>query len=307
MKQPKSNICVFCAAMFIFAVGCAQKRRDSAARLISGENAFVMLKEMVAIGPRHSGTAGARKTARYIADKCKEFGYAPEIDAWNETTATGKLDFSNVYAKLPGVGDQMLVVGTHFDTKRLADAPFFAGANDSASSTAVVLEIMRALRAGPQWQGPPVLFAFFDGEECVDSYSDNDGLHGSKRLANKLSNDGRLAKTEAMILLDMIGDKDLKVTFSMDDDAELIRRVLRIAEERGTAKHFGYYSGTILDDHAPFKKRGVPAIDMIDFEFGPNNSFWHTTEDNLDNVSSKSLQIIGDVTVRLLQDFEATQ
>src|SRR5690606_35870461 len=135
--------------------------------------------------------------------------------------------------------------------------------------------------------------AFFDGEECVHNYGDKDGLHGSKRLAAAMAADGSLKQIRAMVLLDMIGDKDLGITLSTDTPQHLAETLFRVAEAQGIRNRISYFRyGRILDDHVPFAERGVPAINIIDFDYGPNNSFWHTTKDNLDNVSVESLTLV---------------
>ncbi len=285
----------------LLLAGGAVKRQEPARLTVDPAKAFAMLEELVALGPRPSGSAGARKNAEYIAAKCKAFGYQPELDEWTEQTAHGPLTFRNVYAVLEGRGRSFVILGSHYDTKVVPGVPDFAGANDGASSTALLLEIMRTLKQ-QQWDGPSIRFAFFDGEECVTRYRENDGLHGSKRLAASLKKKNEVKRCAAMVLLDMIGDKDLKITISPNDDSKLIARVQKIAKEQKVEKHFGFFlKGSILDDHVPFKKLGIPAIDLIDFEFGPNNSYWHTSEDSLDKVCPGSLEIVGNLAIRLLQ------
>ena len=306
MRLTRASVCLLLALVIggLPTAGCRRRKpRDWDALEtyhVDGERALELTGELVDLGPRHSNSPGAARTAGFIKERCDAMGYAARLDTWQEETAHGEWTFHNVYAELDGRGRDFVVVASHFDTKRLAGVPLFQGANDSGSSTALLLEIMRVLHKA-DWDGPPLFFAFFDGEECLVEYGDNDGLHGSKHLAAALARRGRLERCRAMVLLDMIGDRDLQLTLSPDDDPELIRRVQQIAARQGVQQHVTIYDHTILDDHVPFKDRGIPAIDLIDFEFGPNNTYWHTSADRLDKLDARSFQIVGDLTIRLLQ------
>ncbi len=270
---------------------------------VDADSAFGMLVEQVEIGPRHSGSPGARTTAEYIAGKAAEFGYEATIDTWDEVTTAGKVTFHNVYAELPGPRPGFLLLGSHFDTKYLPGMAF-QGANDAASSTALLLEIMRVLRGIDGWQGRTLRFAFFDGEEARRKYGEKDGLHGSKRLAARFQREGLVEQCRAMLLLDMVGDKDLSITMPRDSDSQLARDVLRAAEAQGVREHFGFFlRGSILDDHVPFQQLGIPAVNLIDFTYGPSNSYWHNESDSLDNVAPRSLEIVGNVVLHLIQQW----
>lgn len=279
--------------------GCSGGKPKAAAQ-VDGERAFQLARQLCTIGPRVSGTPGAKQAARFIADTARAYGCDPEIREWGETTPAGTVTFRNVLVRIPGTGRATVVLGSHYDTKYLPDFPDFVGANDSASSTGLLLEIIRTL-ADNRRRGPDLLCAFFDGEECRVSYGKGDGLHGSLRLAAEMAETGELARTRAMILLDMVGDRELTVTIPRDSDPALVRAVFAAAERQGTRSHFSFFRGNILDDHVPFQQRGVPAINLIDFEYGPANRYWHTREDTLDKLSPKSLEIVGNVVVEVVR------
>ncbi len=289
--------------------GCGERMPASALQstanqplFIDKNRAFDLLKEIVAIGPRPVGSEQLAKTARFIEQKCQEYGYTPEVDSWQVKTAIGQLTLRNIEATLAGQPNAFIIVGSHYDSKRMPSTSTFQGANDSASSTALLLEIMRVLKTVENWDGPTIRFAFFDGEEAIEKYSDTDGLLGSKRMALALKNSGEHVNYKAMILLDMIGDADLSITLSPTDDSLLIQQLLEIAEHQGTRQYFNFYMyGSIIDDHVPFKDIGIPAVDIIDMNFGPNNSYWHTDMDTIDKVSPESLEIVGNVVLALLQ------
>lgn len=267
---------------------------------VDGEAAYKLVEQVVAFGPRPSGSAALIACADFIAKSAKDYGYEPETLVFTDRAADGEIEFRNVYAELPGASDRYIILASHFDTKKMPASTNFVGANDAGSSTGLLLEIMRLLKQS-KWQGPTIKFAFFDGEEALVRYGQFDGLHGSRRMARDLEASGELDRCRAMVLMDMVGDSDLKITLSPDNDRTLIDSLLSIAEKQGTRDKFGFYPhGNILDDHYPFQKRGVPAIDVIDFAFGPNNAYWHTSRDTMDKVSAESLRIVGDAVLELV-------
>ena len=274
---------------------------------IDAANAFRLVSEICDIGPRPSGSDGAARTAQYIVDTATAYGYEPIQDTWTERTARGSVEFTNITVELRGSSDEsFIIIGTHFDTKILAGTAALIGANDGASSTGLVLELMRTLKKTPAAGRPTVRFAFFDGEEAYEQYSDSDGLHGSRRMARQLQESGRHRQCRAMILLDMVGDEDLTVTISPTDSRELRTKLFNIAERQGTRKHFGYFmKGSILDDHIPFSRLGIPALDIIDFKYGPNNSYWHTDQDTIDKLSTDSLGIVGNAVIALIWELNS--
>ena len=102
-----------------------------------------------------------------------------------------------------------------------------------------------------------------------------------------------------MILLDMVGDKDLTITIPKGCTKSLIDRTLRLAQENGLGSRFRVFKSDMIDDHVPFLERGVPAIDLIDFNYGPGNAFWHTTQDSLDKISAQSIKTVADFALGL--------
>ena len=288
-----------CAAVCAFAAVAAAGAADLS---VDGEAALRRVEAFVSLGPRPSGSAGAAAAADWLEEACLGMGLDTTQIVWTEETVVGPVTFRNVRAVLPGARTGIIVLGTHYDTKVLPECPQFVGANDSGSSTGLVLEILRTLGASTSWQGCTVEAWFFDGEECVQRYGPKDGLHGSRHAVKVLTGEDRLQRVRAMVLLDMIGDRDLTLTLSRDTPPLLRRILLRAAERRGVRNRIRMYRhGTILDDHVPFQKAGVPAIDLIDFEFGPGNRYWHTEEDTLDKLSAESLEIVGNLCLDMLR------
>ncbi|MCX7006757.1 MAG: M28 family peptidase [Kiritimatiellaeota bacterium] len=166
----------------------------------------------------------------------------------------------------------------------------------------MLLELARLLKPG--WRGAAEFWlAFLDGEECRVEYGPHDGLHGSRHLAQQLAAAGRTNDVRAVILLDMIGDRDLSVTLPPNGDARLTALVLDAATAEGARAKFGLAPGGILDDHQPFLDAGMPAVDLIDFLYGSApglNDYWHTAADTPDKLSAESLQTIGRVVLRVL-------
>lgn len=291
---------VFC--LFLITGACSKTNQTTKSHYIDGQKAMDRVKKILAIGPRPSGSTGARKSAEFIAEEAKKAGAQNvTIDSWREETGNGPLTFNNIYAEIPGKTEEFIILASHFDTKKLPEIPTFNGANDSGSSTGLLLEIIHVLASNPIPNLPTVRVYFFDGEESVQSYTENDGLHGSKRAARILKENKEIYNCRAMILLDMIGDKNLNITISPDTDPTLTRLLFTTARKEGVSDHFTMFKqGSILDDHVPFQQLGVPCINIIDFDYGPDNSWWHTEEDTIDKISPESLEITGNVVIRML-------
>jgi glutaminyl-peptide cyclotransferase len=295
------------------AAGCGQNSAGPAekpmpvaeatnATLVSGPAALEEVRRFVELGPRDSGTPGAEKAANYLFERLKEIGVEAEIQEFREASPKGEVTFRNVLGRIPGGDGPIVLLGSHYDTK-VGIEPF-EGANDSGSSTGLLLELARMLvRHAPA--GVDIRFAFFDGEEAMVEYGPEDGFHGSEYLAKTMAAEGRLTNVAAMILLDMVGDRDLTVTIPRNSTPWLTTLAFEAARAEGTRRHFALSPYTIGDDHEAFFKRGVPAIDLIDFEFGSapgKNDYWHTPQDTLDKLSAESLEIVGRVAARMVAE-----
>jgi len=139
---------------------------------------------------------------------------------------------------------------------------------------------------------------FFDGEEAYESFTDSDGLYGSRFFAKKARRASRAQYYDGGIVWDMMGDRDLTITLPLDSPAKLASGIFAAADALQVRNHFTYYSNEIIDDHSPFNAVGIPTIDMIDFDFPP----WHTAADTMDKLSAQSLQIVGAVTLYYLAE-----
>lgn len=208
---------------------------------------------------------------------------------------------ANIVARFPGNGKTALVVTGHYDTKPIPMVQF-VGANDAGSSTGFLLELAGVI-AHTKHQDDIVL-VWFDGEEAVGQWSDTDSLYGSRHLETKWAADGTLSRVKALINVDMIGDKNLDIVNDMNSSQSLRELMLQTADELGYGKYFLRTGSGIDDDHIPFVSSGTNALDIIDFDYGPNNSYWHTEKDTMDKLSAGSFQVVGDVVVKMLQKLD---
>ena len=267
-----------------------------------GSNALARVAQLVALGPRDAGTPGAARAADWIADQLRSLGLDVSHDTFEDDTPAGRRIFHNVIGGLPGTEGGLLLLLSHFDTKA-GIAPDFIGANDGGSSTGLLLALAEWLARQPRRLG--VMFAFLDGEECLYSYQANDGLHGSRRLARRMRMPR--APLRAVILLDMIGDRDLRFTVPRNSTPALKLLLLDAAAAQGCRDRVTLLDNEILDDHQPFLDQGFSAIDLIDFHYGTRpgaNDLWHTPGDTLDQLSAASLQMAGAVTLEMMRRIE---
>jgi Peptidase family M28 len=263
-----------------------------------GAKAWGHLKQQAALGPRPSGTPAIVATRKYIADQLKAMGIASREQTFIGMTPLGEVSMANVIATIPGKRPDRIALASHFDTKLFRDFPF-VGANDGASSTAVLLELARVLKAQPHEYTIELLF--FDGEEArMPEWRGLDNTYGSRHYVEDAVKSGSIKGLKALVLLDMIGDKNLTIRRDSNSTPWLVDIVWSTAARVGHAAFFPNELTTIEDDHIPFVRAGVPVVDIIDLE----NPTWHTAQDNLDNVSQKSLQIVGDVVAAAVPEVE---
>ncbi|MDA1043879.1 MAG: M28 family peptidase [Verrucomicrobia bacterium] len=268
---------------------------------LSDATAFEEVRNFVALGPRNPGSDGAERAALYLHDRLQALGFQARLESFEDPTPEGSKTFRNVLATSTGRYDRIVVLLSHYDTK--ADiAEDFAGANDSGSSTGLLLALAPLLREGVRGR-LGVMLAFVDGEECLHRYGPEDGLHGSRRLATQFKNEGMASNIAAVIVVDMIGDRDLNISIPRNGSPALISLAFQCAQEEGVRSAFSLYPSAIIDDHVPFLEAGFHAVDLIDFHYGSapgRNDYWHTAEDRMDKLSAKSLGTVGRVVLRML-------
>jgi Zn-dependent M28 family amino/carboxypeptidase len=257
---------------------------------IDSARAMQYVKEIVAFGPRPIGGANHKKVEEYITSQLK--GDAVEEDVFTADTPEGKFPVKNIIAKFPGTRDGIIVIASHYDTNYPLRNTSYIGANDGASSSALLLEIANQLR-GKKHESYSVWLVWDDAEEAMKSWSDADSLYGIRHLAQKWQDDGTLKKIKAFLLADMIGDADLHIDHDLNSTPWLEEVVYQAATRLGYQSHFFERDNQVSDDHLPFMQRGIPSADLIDFDYGYNNVFWHTPQDTVDKLSPKSLEIVG--------------
>jgi Zn-dependent M28 family amino/carboxypeptidase len=250
------------------------------------------LKAQLAFGARPTGSENSRKTAGYIVDRLREFGWEVEVQEFTYRDVVGR----NIIGRA-GTGP-LAVIGAHYDTRRRADRDPdpnrrnepVTGANDGASGTAVLLELARTLDKARLTS--EVWLTFFDAE-------DNGGLDGWEYIAGSEYMAAHLNPAPAMVVIvDMIGDADQTIYMERNSTPQLQDQIWMIAAELGYGAHFiPEYKWGMTDDHTPFLRRGYAAVDVIDFDYPA----WHTTQDTIDKVSEASLERVGKVLHVLLE------
>jgi glutaminyl-peptide cyclotransferase len=262
-----------------------------------GKRAFAHVAKQVGFGPRPSGSAAIGQLQEYIQSELASYGCKVETDSFTADTPAGRLPMKNIVAKIPGDKPGIIMLATHYDTKQLEN---FVGADDGASSTAVMLELARLLC--PKHGAYQVWITFFDGEEAVKFiWQDPDNRYGSRQMAAKLAMSGELPKIKAVLLADMVGSRNLRFRREADSTKALTDLIWSTAERLGYSNIFVNESSPTEDDHIIFLKRGVPAVDVIDFEI----PYWHTVDDTLDKVSAKSVAITGHVFLESVKQLQS--
>ncbi|HWG20373.1 MAG TPA: M28 family peptidase [Terracidiphilus sp.] len=275
------------------------------AQHFNGAKAYEYAREFVAIGPRWPTSQGHAKAEAFLREHFRHDQL--EEDTFTADTPIGPVSLRNFIVRFPGKKNGVIVLGTHYETNYPLRNINFVGANDGASTTGLLMAIADQLRpqvaGGKQLDGYSVWLVFFDGEEAFQTWSQSDSTYGSRHLAAKWDRDGTLKRIKAFLLADMIGDKDLDIQHETNSTPWLVDLVRQSAHKFGYDRYFFQTEEPVEDDHLPFVHREVPSIDVIDLDYGPNNSYHHTAKDTLDKISAHSLTIDGDVfleTIKLI-------
>jgi Zn-dependent M28 family amino/carboxypeptidase len=288
---------IVAALMFVKAVYATQHAAPPA---FSGANALRNTRSVVELGPRPIDTPAHRKMEQLIVARLKSYGCTVEEQIFTAQTPIGPKRMNNIIAKVGGRGNDLVVLSGHYDTK-IMDRPF-VGANDGGSSTGFLLEMARVLCGKPRKND--LYLVWLDGEEAVRTWTPEDSLYGSRHLARHWQQDGTIKRIKALINVDMIGDGDLLIVNEWNSTPALRKLVWDAAASLGLSRHFSALEGAIEDDHIPFLRAGAPALDLIDFDYGPGNSWWHTEQDTIDKLSANSFQVVGNVLLKVLAKLE---
>jgi len=274
---------------------------------VSGAEVLKITQQYVNAAPkRYIGSPGHAAAENFIKDH-----FAPEAakgnlvaDHFTASTPIGSLNMTNYIVKFPGKKDGIIVLASHYETNYWLKDINFVGANDGATTSALLIALGEYYRTHPP-QGYSVWLVFDDGEESIKpEWTDSDSLYGTRHLAAKWSGDGTIGKIKAFIVADMIGWKNLNIDKEGNSTPWLLDALYKAGKNTGHGSYLFRQSQAIEDDHLPFKQRGVPVLDVIDFEYGTAQdpeAYHHTALDTMDKLSATSLQVSADLFVELVR------
>jgi len=277
----------------------------------NGERALDHVKKQLEIGPRISGSAELARTREYILSSLKTFGVSAKLDEFNAVTPLGEKKMVNITAEIPGESTEVVMIASHYDTKYFKDMRF-VGANDPGTSVGTLLELARVLGANQQKPKLTYWLVFFDGEEAFceeweECHNPNpadvkkplpDNTYGSRHYVAKLQEKKEVGRVRALILLDLMGAKNLELGRDTMSTRWLQDIVWRTAKDVGYEKYFVERpEGVGGDDHEPFLRAGIDSLDLIQLSSYP---YWHRADDTLDKVSAQSMKVVGDVVLASL-------
>jgi len=280
----------------------------------SGAKALGHVEWQEALGARVAGSGQLEKTRQAIERELSESGWVLMRQASLQKTPFGGVEFVNLRARFAGAPAEGQALSkrksemvwrrpvsgllmSHYETKKF-DSFQFLGANDPGSSVGTLLEMARVL-AGRPVAAEKIELVFFDGEEALVEYTDEDGLYGSRHYAKSLLEWPEKSRPQWGVLLDMVGDKNLAIRVPRDSPAHLLEFLYAAAEDAGLREYFGVGSQVITDDHKPLNEAGVPTIDIIDMDY----AYWHTPGDTSDKLSVASLEVVGKVALLMIEKY----
>ena len=304
MQRAKGKVGVALVALLVQGLGAAGPTTLHDA--YSAQAAYGYTAKVAGFGERWPGSPGHQKTQDLVKQVLTKNGARIETDDFTATTPRGPIAVHNIIGKFNVNSDPkqgIFILAGHYDT---LFKPGFIGANDGASSTGILLAFADALK--DQKTKMQIWLVWTDLEEALESFVGDDGLYGSRHLAQKLAANGTAPRIKGFFLLDMIGDKDLGVARETTSKAWLQDYIAQAAKQLGYSQYFFQYEASIIDDHAPFLRAGVPAVDVVDARFGrmgPNldgmGEFHHANTDTMDKVSQRSLEIVGRTILKAVE------
>jgi Zn-dependent M28 family amino/carboxypeptidase len=286
--------------LLILAVGCAAAAVPY--HEFSGARAMEYARKVVSFGPRPPGSAALRELRAYVVAQLKPRGCEVTQDSFTAHAPIGPVPMVNIIARFPGKSGGMIVVTGHYDTKKIAGERF-VGADDGGSSTAFLLEMAATVQGLPH--DDEIDLIWFDGEEAFGEWSGTDSVYGSRHLAERWGADSTLSRIKALINVDMIGGKNLTIMNEENSSVSLRKLIWSTAERDGYGKYFNKDEGSTDDDHMPFVKAGVNAVDLIDFD-SAKKTYWHTPKDTLDKLDPHSFEVLGAVMTAVLKELNST-
>ncbi len=290
------------AVFLILSFAACAGRSAPASHAELGRRALEHTRAVVALGPRPAGSEANRKQQAFIADRLEAAGCELKRDAFSAHTPLGPREMENIVCELPGTSGRILAVSGHYDTFAQPGL-HFVGANDGGSSTGLLLALAELLSG--RERKDTIRLIFFDGEEAVVAWQDGDHTYGSGRMAAQWAADGTAEKLVGLINVDMIGDADLELLYEGNSTPWLRDAIVSAAHRLGYAQVFPRTQPRYVeDDHIPFLQRGMPAANLIDFDYGLYNSYWHTDQDTIDKLSAESFATVLHVLDETIRELE---
>ena len=274
---------------------------------VSGQAILKLTQQYVDAAPkRYIGSPGHDAAEAFIKSH-----FAPEVakrnfvdDRFTARTPIGPLTMHNLIVKFPGKKDGIIVLASHYETNYWLKDIHFIGANDGACTSALLIALGEYYREHPP-QGYSVWLLFTDGEESINKeWTNTDSLYGTRHIAAKWSGDGTISHIKAFVLADMIGWREMNIDREGNSTPWLLDLLAKAGRDTGHSKYLFRGSQPIQDDHLPFKERGVPVLDVIDYEYGTASNpeaFHHTELDTMDKLSATSLQVSADLFLDLVR------
>ena len=290
-------------ALLLLGILAKPCRAQPATPAFDGRAALEATRRAVAFGPRPAGSPELAKLRAALLADLRKLKCQVEEDSFTAQTPLGPRVMTNIIAKFPGTSGRIVVVSGHYDTYQRPGLRF-VGANDGGSSTGMLQELARALSGQPRRHS--VWVVWLDGEESLVRWEGSDHTYGSRRLAGRWRSEGTARQIAALLNVDMIGDANLRVLYDLNSTDWLRDLVWSAAARLGYRAQFPRVPpGAIEDDHIPFVEAGLPAVDLIDFDYGPDNAYWHTERDTMDKLSAHSFEIVGRVVLESIRRIEA--
>ncbi len=289
------GVSLFAALLVLFCFSCL----DTSAQigLVDPDRAMRHVEKMVSYGPHPSGSEAQKQVGIYIMDQLQSYGLEVHTQTFQPVTPLGRPEMKNIWGVLPGNRESVIILASHYDSKYFEDFPF-VGANDSGSSSALLLELARTLTQESSTDYS-FWFVFFDGEEAVVDWTSADSLYGSRDFVQMLRSRGLLHRVSALILLDMIGGKDLVLRKELNSTNWLNQIIWDTGNQLGFGDIFQMRGNTAAqDDHLPFAAEGIPVVDIIDLDY----AYWHQREDTTDKLSADNMSIVGNVVLASLPE-----
>jgi glutaminyl-peptide cyclotransferase len=269
----------------------------------NGERAMDHVRKQIDFGPRPPDSPQLAKTRAYIANELRSYGLTVSFDEFSARTPQGEKKMVNIVGEVPGETKTLILIASHYDTKFYKDM-YFTGANDPAASVGTLLEIGRVLGS---MNKPKVTYrlVFFDGEEAFcEGWSDcgdannPDNTYGSRHYVSQLRAANELGNIAALILLDMMGYKNLELGRDSSSTRWLQDIIWQTGRELGHGKIFvDREEGVGGDDHEPFLGSGVASVDLIQLSSYP---YWHKADDTIDKLSAQSMKVVGETVLASL-------